>query len=291
MVAVKMYENPINTVRIIEKSGHKIGYLCYTDYIDTSERELQNVFAGFMAEGVTDVVLDLRYNGGGYATTAKFISSILAPRSVVKNKEIYLTQKWNNLYNEYWESQDIDNNERFVDTLSVNMDLSRLYVLTTRNTASASEATIIGLKPYMDVVLVGDTTHGKYYGGYVLSVDDYYEGSKGYNKKYYLNISNWGMYVMVYRYANRNGYPDFSGGLAPEQDMLAEESDFDLKPFGDETDPLLGKALAKITGEPYVEKRSFTPENMPPYTVFPEMRSRSSIKGKLVQTGPLPALN
>jgi C-terminal processing protease CtpA/Prc len=291
MDAVEMYENPINTVRIIEKNEHKIGYLCYTDYINTSERELQNVFAGFKAAGVTDVVLDLRYNGGGHATTAKILSSILAPRTATKNKDVYLTQKWNDLYEQYWKSQDIDNNERFVDTLSVNMDLSRLYVLTTRNTASASEATIIGLKPYLDVVLVGDTTHGKYYGGYLLSVDDYYEGSKGYNKEYYLNISNWGMYVMVYRYANKNGYPDFSGGLAPDRDLLAAEDYVDLKPFGDETDPLLGKALAKITGERYVEKRSLASRPLPSYTVFPEMRSRSSIKGKLVQTGPLPALN
>lgn len=287
MVAVKMYENPVNTVRVIEKSGHKIGYLCYTDYIDASERELLNVFAGFKAEGVTDVILDLRYNGGGHASTARLISSILAPHDAVKNKDVYLTQKWNNLYDQYWKSKGDDNNEYFTDTLSVNMDLSRLYVLTTDNTASASEATIIGLKPYMDVVLVGDTTHGKYYGGYVLSVDDYYGDT---NKGHYLNVSNWGMYVMVYRYANRDNYPDFSGGLAPDQDLLAEEDYLDLKPFGDETDPLLGKALAKITGERYVEKRSLASKNLPSYTVFPDMQSRSSIKGKLIQTKPLPVL-
>jgi C-terminal processing protease CtpA/Prc len=283
MVAVEMYENPVNTVRVIEKSGHKIGYLCYTDYINTSERELLSVFAGFKAEGVTDVVLDLRYNGGGHASTATLISSILAPYDAVKNKAVYLTQKWNNLYDQYWKSRGRDNNEYFIDTLSVNMDLNRLYVLTTENTASASEATIIGLKPYMDVILVGGATHGKYYGGYVLSVDDYYGDS---NKGHYQNVSNWGMYIMVYRYANRDNYPDFSGGLAPDQDLLAEEDYLDLKPFGDETDPLLGKALAKITGEQFVEKRSLAS-----YTVFPDMQYRSSIKGKLIQTKPLPVLS
>ena len=290
MDAVEMYENPINTVRIIEKNVHKIGYLCYTDYINTSERALQNVFAGFQAAGVTEVVLDLRYNGGGHATTAKFLSSMLAPRTAVKNKGVYLTQKWNNLYEQYWKSKGIDNSEYFVDTLSVNMDLSRLYVLTTGNTASASEATIIGLKPYMDVILAGDTPHGKYYDGYVLSVDDYYENSKGYNKDYYLNISNWGMYVMVYRYANKDNYPNFSGGLAPDRDMLAAENYFDLKPFGDETDPLLGKVLEKITGIRYVEERSAPSRSLPSYTVFPDRIYRSPVKGKLIQTEPLPAL-
>ncbi|MDR2775240.1 MAG: PDZ domain-containing protein [Tannerella sp.] len=289
MTAVKMYENPVNTVRIIEKKGHKIGYLCYTDYVDTSERELSGVFAGFKAEGVTDVVLDLRYNGGGHAVTAKFLSSILAPRAVVKNKEIYLTQKWNDLYDSYWQKDGRNNNEYFIDTLSVNMDLSRVYVLVTGNTASASEATIIGLKPYMDVVLVGEATHGKYYGGYVLAADDYYEGSSGYNREQYLNISNWGMYIMVYRYANKNNYPDFSGGLAPERSLAAQEDYFDLKPFGDETDPLLGKALENITGERYVASRASASLNLLPYMVFPvDMEYKSIVRKNLIHNAPLP---
>jgi C-terminal processing protease CtpA/Prc len=290
MEAVEMYENPINTVRIIEKKGHKIGYLCYTDYIDTSERELLDVFAGFKAEGVTDVVLDLRYNSGGHAVTAKFLSSILAPRAVVKNKEIYLTQRWNDLYDQYWKESDRNNNEYFVDTLSVNMDLNRVYVLTTGNTASASEATIIGLKPYMDVVLVGKTTHGKYYGGYVLAIDDYYKSASGYNdnREQYLNISNWGMYIMVYRYANKNNYPDFSGGLAPEQDLAVEEDYFALKPFGDENDPLLGKALEKITGEKYVASPSLASRRLPSYTISPDMDDKHIARKNLIHKPPLP---
>ncbi|MDR1380871.1 MAG: hypothetical protein LBJ47_05260 [Tannerella sp.] len=295
MVAVGMYENPVNTFRIIEKNGHRIGYLCYTAYVDASRDELLDVFARFKAGGVTDVVLDLRYNGGGHASTARFLSSILAPVAAVKNRDVYLTQKWNDFYSRDPSSGEIvDNSEYFIDTLSVNMNLNRLHVLVSEHTASASEATIIGLKPYMDVVLVGDTTHGKYYGGYVLSVDDYYYAfyygdSRGYNKEHYLNISNWGMYVMTYRYANRNNYPDFSGGLAPEPDMLMLPEDyFDLKPFGDETDPLLAKALERITGEKYVPVRSSAAENMPPYTVFPEMGGGNAAKKNLIHSAPQP---
>jgi C-terminal processing protease CtpA/Prc len=290
MTAVEMYENPVNTVRIIEKNGRKTGYLCYTDYIDTSEPELLDVFAGFQQQGVTDVVLDLRYNGGGLASTAKFLSSILAPHAAVKNRDVYLTQKWNDLYDQYWKEKGRNNSEYFVDTLPVNMNLDHVYVLTTGNTASASEATIIGLKPYMDVILVGDTTHGKYYGGYVLAVDDYYEGSSGYNREQYLNVSNWGMYIMVYRYANKNNYPDFSGGLAPDRELLAEEDYFDLKPFGDETDPLLGKALEKITGEKSVANRSqaSASKHLPPYTIFPDMEYRNITRKNLIQNNPLP---
>jgi hypothetical protein len=288
MEAVEMYENPVHTCRIIERNGHTIGYLCYTAYINTSELELQAVFESFKAAGVTGVVLDLRYNGGGHARTAQVLSSILAPAAAVKRKDVYLTQQWNDLYNQYRSSMGTDYTEYFVDTLAVNMDLKQLYVLTSGNTASASEATVIGLKPYMDVVLVGDTTHGKYYGGYVLSVDDYYDSSAGYDGKYYRNISDWGMYIMVYRYANKDNYPDFSGGLAPDPDNQVEEDYFDLKPFGDESDPLLGRALERITGEKYVRKRSSSAK-MPSYTVFPDdIKSGNPLKGMLIHTGSLP---
>ena len=288
MVAVEMYENPVNTVRVIEDSGRRIGYLCYTDYVAASEPELLDVFRGFQQAGVTDVVLDLRYNGGGLATTARFLSSILVPRTAAKNKEVYLTQKWNDLYERYFKANGRDNNEYFIDTLPVNMNLERLYVLTTGNTASASEATIIGLRPYMDVVLAGEATHGKYYGGYVLSVDDYYEGSSGYSKAKYKDISNWGVYAMTYRYANKDNYPDFSGGLSPDGALLAEEDYMALKPFGDVSYPLLQKALERITGKRDEASLSRTSPS-PPYTIFPEMsRRRDPSKRNMIHRRPLP---
>jgi C-terminal processing protease CtpA/Prc len=289
MNAVEMYENPVQDFRILETNGHKIGYLCYTAYIDASEAELQAVFGTFKAAGVTDVVLDLRYNGGGYARTAQVLSSILAPEAAVRGKETYLTQQWNELYNNYWRSIGRDHTEYFVDTLAVNMDLKRLYVLTSRNTASASEATVIGLKSYLDVTLIGDTTHGKYYGGYILSTDDYYSGFPGYNKADYQGIANWGMYIMVYRYANKNNYPNFSGGLAPEPDDLVKEDYLDLKPFGDVSDPLLGRALERITGEKYVQPRALAAVKRPAYRIFPdEIKSANPIKNRLIHTPPLP---
>jgi C-terminal processing protease CtpA/Prc len=292
LTAVEMYEDPIHTALILEPDGHKIGYLCYTAYINTSEAKLQTLFGDFKSAGVTDIVLDLRYNGGGHARTAQILSSILAPAAAVKRKDTYLTRRWNDLYNQYWSATGQDLTEYFVDTLSVNMDLQRLYVLTTGNTASASEATIIGLKPYLEVILIGDTTHGKYYGGYALSVDDYYNGSPGYNKSYYQDVANWGIYLMAYRYANKNDYPTFSGGLAPAApDDLVREDYYALKPFGDESDPLLSRALERITGKkPAQPRREASPSvKRSSYAVFPtEIRSGNPLRDHPVHISPLP---
>ena len=262
LTAVNMYEDPINTTTIIRMDEHIIGYVCYTGFIDTSEPDLEAVFRDFQNQGVTDVVLDLRYNGGGYARTAQILCSILAPQEAVNNQEVYLTRKWNDLYNNYWQ-QHGGNEELFVDTLSVNMNLDKLYVLVTVNTASASEATIIGLSAYMDVTLIGTPTHGKYYGGYVFSINDYYESSSGYQADYYQSVANWGMSIITYRYANKNNYPDFSGGLTPK--VVVEENFSDLKPFGDISDPLLGRAVEQITGKPLMETRSDKLPKIPPY--------------------------
>ena len=251
LTAVEMYENPIVTHRTIDMEGQKIGYLCYTGYQRDSEDELIQLFSEFKSDGVNEVVLDLRYNPGGYSRTALILSSILAPEQVVKRKDTYLVHHYNALLTSYYNQRNESLNENFVDTLPVNMNLSRLYVLTGNNTASASEATMVGLEPYLDLVQIGETTSGKYCGGTLLSPSNIYLEK---DRDYFGSFSNWGMYLMIYRFANIKGITSFTGGLVPN--IEAEEDDFDLKPFGDEDDPLLGRALAHIKGVEYIEKRA-----------------------------------
>ena len=267
ITAVKMYKDPVSAYKVIEEKGHKIGYLCYTGYQEKSENDLVRIFSEFKSAGVSYVVLDLRYNTGGYARTAKMLSSILVPKSVVDSKGVYLEHYYNNLYAAYLKDRGGELNEHFVDTLPVNMDLKHLYILTGKNTASASEATIVGLKPYLNVTLIGDTTAGKYCGGILLSPSALY-GEK--YESYYSGFSNWGMYIMVYRFANINGISSFTGGIIP--DIPANEGSFDLKPFGDKNDPLLGRALAHILNEEYIETRS-SGEMFEPFISLPDMKS------------------
>ncbi|MDR3251906.1 MAG: hypothetical protein LBT42_09635 [Tannerella sp.] len=272
--AVEMYQNPINKDTVIVKGANRIGYLCYTDFLDKSEADLIRVFSGFKSRGVTDVVLDLRYNPGGYVRTSIVLSSILAPLNTVRNRDVYQVQIWNRAYTEYYQSKGDDMKEYFTDTLPVNMELSRVFILATENSASASEATIIALEPYMDVVTVGGQTSGKFCGGGLISPANVYS-----DRNYYKNIANWGMYIMYFRYTNKTGKYFFTG-LDP--DIKAEEDYFDLKPFGDTSDPLLATAVARITGETYTSPRSASPVKSPDYRILPDTGPKKYRTGVMI---------
>ena len=276
MEAITMYEDPVVKDTVVVKGTHKIGYLCYTNYTKELDRLLE-VFARFKAQGVTDVVLDLRYNGGGYAETSRILSSILAPAQAVKQKDIFLTQTWNDLLTTYFEMEGEDTNEYFMGNVPVNMDLSRLYVLTLRFSASASEATMIGLKPYMDVIQIGEATHGKYYGGVLLSPMVYDSRKETWITD--TEIENWLLYLMVYRYADRTGDTSFSGGLIPDF-QVKEEYKFALPPLGDERDPLFGKAIELITGE---SVRTRSAQSQPHPHKIDGVTLRSPLNGKMIR--------
>ena len=275
MTAVEMYQNPILKDTVIVKDDHRVGYLCYTDYTDLSTYELVKVFTRFKTAGVTGVVLDLRYNGGGYVSTARSLCSILAPEAAMQKKERFLLKLWNKNYMSYWESNKKYNQlyETFVDTLGVNMNLSRIYILTGKGTASASELTITGLTPYMDVVQIGDTTHGKFCGGIVLMPKDLWWNK---DASYYQEIKSWGMYVMIYKFSNTRK-DEFPRGFAPK--YVVKEQLLELYPFGDERDPLLGKALELITGKQSAKTRSR--RALPEFHEMPVHRSRP-LEGKAI---------
>ena len=246
MTAVKMYQDPILKDTVIVKDGHRVGYLCYTDYTDLSTPELVKVAARFKAAGITDMVLDLRYNGGGYISTARSLCSLLAPEAAVMRKERFLLKLWNEEYMNYWRihKKDSELYESFVDTLGVNLNLSRLYILTGKGTASASELTLTGLTPYMDVIQIGDTTHGKFCGGGVLMPKHVWWNV---DSSYYREIKNWGMYVMEFKFCNTRK-DEFPHGFAPK--YVVKENILELYPFGDEREapmrrsrPLEGKAI------------------------------------------------
>ena len=280
MTAVEMYQDPILKDTVINKDGHRVGYLCYSDYTERSTAELIKVFTRFKTAGVTDVVLDLRYNGGGYVSTARSLCSILAPEAAMKKKERFLFKLWNENYMSYWKSKGRNDElyETFVDTLGINMNLNRLYILTGKGTASASELTLTGLTPYMDVVQIGDTTHGKFCGGIVLMPKHLWWDKSA---SYYQEIKNWGMYVMIYKFSNKRN-DEFPRGFAPK--YVVKEYLLELYPFGDERDPLLGKALELITGKQVAKARSRRIQ--PALRELPIDNPNRPLNGKAIDTPP-----
>jgi len=240
LTAVKMYEDPVVTSKVLDVNGVKVGYLFYAGFYEESHGKLVEVFTDFQAEGVKELILDLRYNPGGNANTPPYLASLFAPRNVVKERKVFLTQTWNDLYMKYFTQKGEDMNTYFVPGIPVNLNLSRVFVLTTGNTASASEATISGLMPYMDVVKIGDSTYGKYCGAALLTPMD----SNG-NKD--SEISNWLLSLVVYKFVNVEGFTEFKDGIAP--DCTVEDSGL-LRgiPLGDGQDPMVAAALSMIGG-------------------------------------------
>ena len=287
MTAVRMYEDPILYTDVIEKAGKKIGYLFYTNYVLGKDNDpfsglndLLRVFGEFKSQNVDEVILDLRYNGGGYAIASEVLCNILAPESAggkIMTKDLYnskYAQLWGKSETLFGDKVKFTHEGTVVEIpITVNMNLPRLYVLTTSSTASASESTIIGLMPYMDVIRIGGTTHGKYCGGMLLGRDSYT------SLQDIAALKNWGAYTMVYQFTNKDNI-SFVNGLAPQYE--ASENIWNMANIGDQSDPMLAKALEVITGTRSAFTRSVAPDD-PEYRLVPAAQTKTNaLDGKMI---------
>jgi hypothetical protein len=281
MSAVAMYENPVVATKVFDCGGKKVGYLAYTSFTFESSVALIDVCKQFKAQGVTELILDLRYNGGGYVFTENVLASMLAPEAEVKAKSILSTEVWNDFYMDYYKKHNKDLNTYFetqykqehnkkmynLNTADANIGLNKIYALVGEGTASASESVLVCLMPYMDIEIIGSQTHGKYCSGIMWSGEEWYQDvedsykDSGKNfateapqyadwKKY---MKNWGIYVMISMYADKDGNnPCMPDGLLPdvEADDFFEES----YPLGDEREAMLNVALQRA-GKPDLATR------------------------------------
>jgi carboxyl-terminal processing protease len=244
MTAEELTIDPVFMYKIIEKEGHKIGYLIYMQYIPSyNETSLKTALQYFKDNQITDLVLDLRYNPGGYTTPAQYLCSSIAPLNVVNNSSSLITFQWNDKYQSYWISKNIQEQlgVKFNPAVPIKLGLSKIQILTGNGTASASEFTITGLDPYMNVTLVGDTTYGKYTASITVKPEDIYTSVSE-----YASFNTWAIQPIVIRYANSLGVTDFKNGFAPDYKVTDEL--LPAFPLGDLTEPLLRKAVENITG-------------------------------------------
>lgn len=278
MTAVDMYENPVQTVRILDRpEGRRIGYLHFTSFTLDSCAELIDVFRDFTQEGIDELVLDLRYNGGGYITTETLLASMLAPVAEVEAGSVFTREVYNSTLEEAWGdnptcfttdySFKVDGESRTFSTAGANPGLPRLYVLATESSASASECLVCGLRPYMDVILIGNRTSGKYCAGYLMDATDWYGDVKdqleeGVYEKALPYVDNWGIYVMYSRYADCNGetlsMPD---GIAP--DYVVDDDPLDGFGLGDPQETMLAFALGLIEGRTRSAENAASPALSP----------------------------
>jgi len=244
---IKFAENPVLLDTTYTIAGKKIGYLVYNffaednrDNTQTYAKELNSIFGQFKSTGINELILDLRYNGGGAITTCTKLSSMISNRG--KNDVFGITQYNSLLDKEFKKQMGADYNKTyFVDNIgssvSINKltNLSRLFVITSNRTASASEDLINGLKAYMSVILVGDTTYGKNVGSITIYEED--------TEKQKTN--KWGLQPIVVKFANAKNFSDFGNGFVPDV-LESEYSYFPLFPLGDINETLLQTTLIKM---------------------------------------------
>lgn len=200
------------------------GHLVFDSFINPSRNELATAFAFFKANNIKDLILDLRYNGGGYLDIAQSLASYIGGDAQAGKVFAKLT------YNDQHPEQNQTFN--FVATPS-SIGLSRLVVITTRNTASASEAVMNGLKPIMNVVSVGDTTDGKPTGMNGWEV----------GKKYY-------MWPVTFKMVNSQNQGEYFQGIFPAK-LAPDDITHDFK---DRQEACLKEAISYLQSGTFTSK-------------------------------------
>ncbi|WP_405326614.1 S41 family peptidase [Leeuwenhoekiella sp. LLG6367-2.1] len=251
-------ENPVYIAKTLEIDGAKIGYLMYNSFVSNFDDELNNAFAQFKADGITDLVLDLRYNGGGSVATAIDLTSMITGQF---DGEIITKQQWNAEAQAYFESESPEsllsrfNSTIYTGTASEqpinSLNLMRLYVIGTGSTASASELTITGLRPYIDVKTIGSTTVGKFQASTTLYDSDNF-GRTNANPNH-----TYAIQPLIYTYRNADDVVGPPTGIEPDFEL--EEDLTNLGELGNPTEPLLSLALDQILGRSRSTKRSAGP--------------------------------
>lgn len=232
---VQLTENPIHEHKILDVDGQKVGYLMYNNFRTPFNSELNNVFADFSAEGVTELVLDLRYNSGGSIETCKDLSSMITGQF---NGQVFAKQ----VYNENFDTQNLifDNQISTEETIN-SLNLTRVFVLTTSSSASASELLINALNPYIDVVQIGTSTAGKFEGSVTLyDSPDFRRDDVNLDHTYAIQ-------PLILKTANKDGFTDFIDGLEPN--IQQSEIFSDLGVLGDPQETLLNRALQEISSD------------------------------------------
>jgi hypothetical protein len=157
----------MNTIvydNIYTVNNNKIGYFVFHEFLKQSESELEEVFVKFKVAGITSLIVDLRYNGGGSLGVAEKLANLIAGAN--HSEKIFGKLMHND--------KNRDKDSKILISKDVNsLNLEKVVFITSGSSASASEVLINGLKPLMPVTLIGEKTHGKPVGMYVYQFENY----------------------------------------------------------------------------------------------------------------------
>jgi carboxyl-terminal processing protease len=205
----------VSLTRVFDVDGRRVGYVFFRNFVRPSVAALDEAFAALREANATELVLDLRYNGGGLVDVAVHLAGLIGG-----------TPTRNQVFAEYRHNdRNLRRNEtlRFADPDQA-LDLARVVVIATQASASASELVINGLRPFLSVAVIGDRTYGKPVGQYVVPFCDKV------------------LAPVAFSMVNANGEGDYFGGL-PATCRAADDIGRDL---GEAEEASLAEALHYI---------------------------------------------
>lgn len=245
----------VNTLlfeRIIEVNSKQVGYFALASFsaLNNIKGELDRVFADFAAVAITDLIVDLRINGGGYVETAEYIANLIASSHLTgqvmyreRFNELMQIGKANILKNQLYRDAnghtilhkgrlatmaDIDfsmeANTSYFKKEGKLESIQRVYFIVSGNTASASELLISSLKPYFDVKVIGEKTYGKPVGFFGIQIDNYM------------------VYLSSFIIQNADGWYDYFDGMQADVEVLLSAD----APLGDLEEAGLKTTLSLI---------------------------------------------
>nr|WP_315035435.1 S41 family peptidase [uncultured Chryseobacterium sp.] len=221
---------------IFDKNGKKTGYLYVYDFPDGMTTALHQKFAEFKTAGVQELILDLRYNYGGSVSSAAALCSLI-PSGISGNSPFIIFKGNKNggeVKRTFTEQIAYDPKALDFNTLRANaLGLNKVYILTSNSTASAAEIVVNNLKPYLQVIQIGDVTLGKDMAGFVVE-----------DKRKPKKIS-WQIHPVIYKVFNGNGAGEYNTGISP-QIKVNEYNDLPLRPLGDPDETLISAALTNV---------------------------------------------
>lgn len=248
--------NPVLTYKVFNQgSGKKVGYIVFNSFtsLTNAQPKIDEAFSFFNTNGITDLVVDLRYNGGGYIETAEYLSNLIVPTA--KNNTLMYNTYFNSiltsgkaelLKNQVYRSASgtLYNYAQINYTLAANavtfskkgtLNLNRVFFIVTGSTASASELVINNLRSQMDVKLIGRNTYGKPVGFFAI------------------NINAYQLYMPEFETKNSLSQGGYYTGMLPGSTDYPGVADADdiTKDFGDPNENLLKHALNYVTNGTY----------------------------------------